>query len=335
MSISIINAGVLSMIQDQGRYLGMDFGMSQSGAMDTFASKVANLLVGNEPVAPVVEIVGGIFKFQALKGGVFSLTGAMAQVFINQVEIKPWESYCLNAGDIVEIKNSTFGFRNYLAFSGEFTNLSYVMGSCATDLKAGVGGLGRGRLKAKDVLEVDYKIENFVKRFIEKDLNYFKQMNATEKKIRVMLGPQEDAFHKDAINVFFDGVYQIDHNSDRMGIRLTGPKITHLDKADILSDVIAFGAIQISGNGMPIVMMADRQTTGGYAKIGTVISADLPIMAQLKPGDYLRFVQTDFSEEACWHEEVILNEKRIKSSNQLSITVDSKTYNVLIEELIP
>ena len=335
MSIKIMNPGILSTIQDQGRFEGMDLGFSQSGAMDTFAYNLANQLVGNPVNNPVIETVGGVFRFQAESKGTFSITGAEVRAYLNGIEIRLWESYFMKAGDIVELSGATYGLRNYFAFSGEWLNVSTFMNSCATDLKAGVGGLGKGRLVVGDVIEIAWDQEDLIKRSLKVRSNYFKQLESVVKRVRVMLGPQEDAFPETAINLFFENTYMVDSNSDRMGIRLIGPKINHKDKADILSDSIPFGAIQISGDGMPIVMMADRQTTGGYAKIATVISADLPIMAQLKPGDSLQFAKTHFSEEETWWSEVTIQEKRIKSTNRLNLLVNKNPYKVLIEELIP
>jgi biotin-dependent carboxylase-like uncharacterized protein len=181
---------------------------------------------------------------------------------------------------------------------------------------------------------------------IGQDVDFEAKAYALEKKyiphygekitLRVLLGPQDDMFTPEAIKTFFEGKYVISNEADRMGYRLEGPKVAHVDKADIVSDALSLGAIQIPAHGMPIIMMADRQTTGGYAKIGTIIGPDLSVLAQAKPGDEVQF-------SMCLEEEAVnalRGERQAYADiericrNQKKSSGIVKLYNVVINQQV-
>ena len=175
------------------------------------------------------------------------------------------------------------GCRGYLAVRGGF-DVPLVMGSRSTDVSAKLGGFEGRALKAGDVLPTLAADD-----WTPMDLCYEPPVYESEITVRVVLGPQEEYFTAAGVDTFFSAAYEISPNSDRMGLRLDGPEIESISGTDIVSDGIVFGSIQVPSGGVPIILMADHQTAGGYAKIGTVLSFDLPKLAQARPGDVVRF----------------------------------------------
>ena len=285
MKLTILSPGPLSTIQDAGRFGAMGKGFSPGGAMDLEAMTLANLLVGNAPGVGVIEMtmLGITARFDC--DCVIALTGADMSAWLNDRTVEPYCSISVHSGDVLSMKAAKSGMRAYLAVAGGF-DLPVVMGSVSTNLKCGLGGFQGRRLRSGDELPLNQSGTTYHPRRIAPPGNYPDSIP-----LRVLLGPQDDAFTKQGIDTFLGSVYTVTDKADRMGIRLSGEKIESKHGVDILSDGIAAGSVQIPASGTPIIMMADRQTTGGYAKIATVISADLSRAAQARPGTRIHFVQ--------------------------------------------
>ncbi|MDR1734334.1 MAG: biotin-dependent carboxyltransferase family protein [Oscillospiraceae bacterium] len=288
-SITVLAPGLLTTLQDAGRYGYQASGFSPAGAMDYPAMRTANLLVGNSPDMPVLEMTLAGLSCEFNCDCVFAMTGARMDAKLNGRPCKRYRTQRAAEGDVLTVGSALLGCRGYLAIGGGF-DVSPVMGSCATSLKFGLGGFDGKKLSAGDVLKLQTPGVPYRKRtakvpwHLRKDRSYFGDIH-----IRCVLGPQEEAFTAEGLRTFLSAPYKVTPASDRMGIKLEGAQIEAKDGYDIISDGIAMGCVQVPASGMPIVMMADRQTTGGYTKIATVITPDLHHLAQLKPGDTVTF----------------------------------------------
>lgn len=282
--IEIISAGMLSTVQDLGRFKVMKNGFTQSGVMDAYSTKIANKLCKNDINAPVIEMtmLGITAKFKGEH--IFAISGGIFDVSLNNKPVRTNKAYIAKDGDVLSIKGAKQGLRCYLAVAGGF-DVPLFMGSASTNLKINVGGFNGRKLKAGDILKIGKadKIKNIEKRELPEN-TYNNPV-----RIRVVLGPQDDMFSENDLMLFSKQQYTVTCDLDRMGIRLWGIALRGKEKLEIISDAITFGSIQITNSGMPIILMADHQTTGGYAKIATVISADLPKLAQVKPNDKISF----------------------------------------------
>ena len=283
----VINPGLFTTIQDEGRFSYQHSGINVSGVMDPFAHKVANILCGNNNINEAVleiTLMGPTLFFH--DDAYISITGADLSPAINGIPVKTWESYSIKAGSTLSFDQIKSGIRAYVGIFGGM-DIPVVMGSKSTYTKAKIGGYEGRQLQTGD--KVSYTETNFTsKKPMQLPFNHI-PVYEKDSLLRVVLGPQDDAFTGEGINTFLSSVYTVSHNSDRMGYRLDGSVIQHKDKADIISDGILMGGIQVPAEGKPIILMADRQTTGGYTKIAAVIYADLFKVAQAKPGDLLRF----------------------------------------------
>lgn len=282
--IEIISAGMLSTVQDLGRFKVMKNGFTQSGVMDAYSTKIANKLCKNDINAPVIEMtmLGITAKFKGEH--IFAISGGIFDVSLNNKPVRTNKAYIAKDGDILSIKGAKQGLRCYLAVAGGF-DVPLFMGSASTNLKINVGGFNGRKLKSGDILKIGKadKIKNIEKRELPEN-TYNNPV-----RVRVVLGPQDDMFSENDLMLFSKQQYTVTSDLDRMGIRLWGIALRGKEKLEIISDAITFGSIQITNSGMPIILMADHQTTGGYAKIATVISADLPKLAQVKPNDKISF----------------------------------------------
>ena len=297
MKIKVISPGVLTTVQDTGRFGYQAAGIPEAGAMDRASLRLANALLGNPEDAAALEltIFGGTFEFDG--EGTIALTGADMRPFLNGNRMSINTAVPVKAGDRLELGAASRGMRAYLAVSGGI-DVPVVLGSRSTDLKSRLGGLEGRKLRAGDVLESGSRPQAAAELAevqgtpCEPVLQRLAKATDPEgvTRIRFLFGPQDAMFAEDAKKTFTDSIYTLSAACDRMGYRLEGAAVPSLNGTDILSEGICFGSIQVPANGQPIVMMADHQTTGGYAKIGTVLSADLPLLAQLGPGKKIRFV---------------------------------------------
>lgn len=293
MGINIIEPGLLTTVQDSGRTGYQKYGFPSSGALDQRALATANLLVSNDFGEAALEMTMQGATIAFTRPNVIALSGCDMDASLNGRAVSMHTAIAVKPGDILTCGFAKNGCRCYLAFAGGLA-VPHIMGSKSTNLKCGIGGyLGR-RLAAGDVLSFSAPaamLPNLDRRTIS-----YQAPTAGKKTLRVIPGPQENSFTKEGAAAFFGGVYTVTNQSDRMGCRLDGPKVTSVNGVDILSDGIPLGAIQITSAGQPIILLADRQTVGGYAKIGVVISIDLPVLAQCKAGDQLCFTRIGITE---------------------------------------
>ena len=286
-TLDIVAPGLMTSVQDLGRFGAQALGMPVAGATDPLALRLANRLVGNPENTGALEIgfLGPTFTVNAdavriAFGGAAKLTlqpaGGDARA------LKPWRSALLKRGDRLAVGAVEDGSVAYLAVAGGFA-IPAFMGSQSTYMRSGLGGFEGRALKAGDRLPLNTVAAEGDEREAADSIDY------GSGPIRVVLGPQDDRFTAAGIATFLSTPYTLTKEADRMGIRLDGAPIEHLRGADIASEGVVSGSIQVPGNGQPIILMADRQTTGGYTKIATVISADLPRVGRMKPGDTLIF----------------------------------------------
>lgn len=291
-SIRVQKPGLCVTVQDIGRIGYQQYGIPVSGVMDEFAFTVGNFLVDADKNNAVLEIpyLGPSLEFDF--DITIAITGANLTPKINNQDIAMWTSVNIRKGDILSFSNIKAGARAYIAFAGEI-DVPFVNGSKSTLLKSKLGGFNGRQLKMGDIIEI--KNPKIIKKRRSLNSKYIPSYSTFEE-IKIVLGPQDDYFTKKGIDTFLTSEYEVTKEADRMGMRLEGEAIEHKDKADIISDAAVFGSIQVPGNGKPIILLADRQTTGGYTKIGTVIKADLPKLAQMSFGHKIKFKQLDIEE---------------------------------------
>ena len=290
-SLLIHEPGPLTTIQDLGRPGYLRVGIPESGPVDRDAFVLANRLVGNADEAAGLEctVMGPRLEFTDER--VVAVTGADLPVALNGAEAPRWEGFRVKAGDVLKLGAARTGVRAYVAISGGI-DTPPALGSRATYVRGQLGGLGGRRLEKGDGVPLGRPRAARLGRVrAERVPDY-----AGEPEIRVVLGPQDDRFTERGIAAFLDGPYEMSPQSDRMGARLRGPLIEHACGHDIISDGIPLGGIQVVGDGQPIVLLVDRQSTGGYTKIATVCSFDIARVGQVKPGQRLRFRRVTVAE---------------------------------------
>jgi biotin-dependent carboxylase-like uncharacterized protein len=289
----VIEPGLMTTLQDLGRRGYQSLGVPVSGALDPVALQAANLIVGNPPGAAALEIAyrGPALQVQA-ESVRLAFAGALAQIETGgdgtaARRLPMLQSVRLERGQTVRIGALTGGAVLYLAVEGGF-DAAPVLGSQSTYLRANLGGFEGRALRSGDTLALRLASVEAREELMLPALDL-----APPKRFRVVLGPQDDYFTEDGKRALLESAYTVTPASDRMGMRLAGPPIAHAKGYNIVSDGIAPGSIQVPGNGLPIVLLADRQTTGGYPKIATVIAADLPALGRLTPGAGVGFVAVD------------------------------------------
>lgn len=283
----VVQPGLLTTVQDKGRYGYQQYGVPVSGAMDSYALMVANLLVGNSEGDACLEITVLGPRFRILGDTLIAITGADLSPALNNNPLPMWEAVKVCYGDTISFGHPKSGCRSYLAVAGGI-DVPEVMGSRSTYIKSRLGGLEGRSLRPGDRLRSGATRVEFSARKLPSQYIFEYQ---AENELRVILGPQDDYFTERGIQTFLHSEYRISVQADRMGYRLEGPPIEHKAGADIVSDGVPPGAVQVPGDGLPIILLADRQTTGGYIKIATVSTIDLTKLAQTKPGDTVRFLQ--------------------------------------------
>lgn len=289
INIKVINPGIMSTIQDLGRKGYQAYGVPEAGAMDKEAALIANLLLGNPEDAALIEVTVMGLELEFDGQVMIAVAGADLNFQINGVPAPMYQSICMQAGSRLSFKGIRQGSRAYLAIGGQVC-LPKIMDSYSTYMRGQLGGYQGRKLEKGDILQV--KVRECQGKNLESGL--IRDYGVSE--IRVLIHRDEDLFTGQGINDFLTGIYNISNSSDRMGYRLEGPLIGHRYGADIISRPINFGAVQVPGHGQPIIMLADRQTVGGYAQIATVISADLPFIAQMLPGQQLTFKEISLRE---------------------------------------
>lgn len=286
MKMEILNPGVLTSVQDAGRFGRQRFGMSPAGAMDSYSMTLANILVGNPRNTGVLEctLAGPTIRFDA--NCIAAVTGADMAPTLNGKPVAMGEALEVPAGSTLKLGAAKNGCRTYIAVAGEL-DLPKIDGSQSTLLRSGIGGYEGRKLKAGDVIGICPPISDVRNIPIRK--LFEPQHFVDEVTVRVILGPQEDRFTEAGLKTFLSQTYTVSAKSDRMASRLEGAKVEHITDANIISDGIPMGAVQVPGSGEPMIMMSEHQGSGGYTKIANVISVDIPLVAQCGPGKRIRF----------------------------------------------
>ncbi|MET3558960.1 biotin-dependent carboxylase-like uncharacterized protein [Streptococcus rupicaprae] len=286
MGIRILKPGLMTTVQDLGRNGYQSQGFGVSGVMDVRSFRIANLLIDNPENEAVLEfaLVGPTLEFT--QDTIIAITGGDFQPTINGEAAPMYTAIYMHKGDVLAFGGARTGSRGYISFSS-YLQIPVVMGSRSTNVKVGIGGFKGRKLQADDF--IGFRINRlYLPYFLSRTLD-IDEFNQEEETLRVVLGPQDHHFTKQGLHTFLNETYTVTGDFDRMGCRLEGPYIAHKEKADIISDGTTFGSIQVPAHGKPIILLADRQTTGGYAKIATVASVDLPKLVQRKTDHHIRF----------------------------------------------
>ncbi|HYC14636.1 MAG TPA: biotin-dependent carboxyltransferase family protein [Stellaceae bacterium] len=294
-ALKVVAPGLHTTVQDRGRFGYQALGVPVSGALDAESFEIANRLAGNGADLPALEILhlGPTLQVEADNVRV-AIAGGSAEIELQgerPISVGGWRSALLRRGQIFRVHRLGTSVCCYLAVEGGFA-LEPVLGSASTYVRGGFGGLAGRALAAGDALPLAR--ENATERG-ELALA-FPRESGSSLPIRIVLGPQRDHFTEAAVETLLAAEFTVSKDADRMGLRLEGPKLEHRGGWDIVSDGIATGAIQVPGSGQAILLLADHQTTGGYPKIATVISADLPVVGRRKPGDRIRFAAVEVAE---------------------------------------
>lgn len=287
-SLTVVRPGMLTTVQDLGRWGHQDGGVPVAGPMDSYSHRLANRLAGNPDdratlevtlIGPELEVDGPVTC--AVAGADFTVLVDAAPVASGLFHVP--------AGARIRFAQRRLGARVYLAVHGGF-DVEPVFGSRATSVISRIGPFGGRALTAGDRLRVGTAAGAVP------PAGAALRMPAGGTHVRVVMGPHDAMFTAGAIDALLHTRYSVTPQSNRMGYRLDGTRLTHIDRADILSDATPIGSLQVPASGQPILLMADRQTTGGYPKIATVITADLPLAGQLAPGDWIAFVRCSRAE---------------------------------------
>lgn len=308
----LLKPGLFTTVQDLGRYGYLKYGVPISGAMDTFSLVAANSLVGNSPNDACLEITLVGPELQALAKTQIALTGGDISPRTNGQDISMWQTLTVQEGDVISFGKMKNGCRAYVSIRGGI-DTPIVLGSRSTYVRGGFGGISGRQLKTGDLIEgFDTRLLNHEYLMPEELVPQF----TDQFRANVILGPQGDMFTDEGVETLLSNPYRVTLEADRMGYRLQGPAIRHKAKADIVSDALLPGAVQVPKSGQPIVIMRDAQTTGGYAKIAVVISSDLDMLGQAKPNETIEFVKTTTSQA---HETLIEHQKRLNSLGNMLI----------------
>ncbi|OOF14093.1 hypothetical protein BZG84_14715 [Salinivibrio sp. PR932] len=304
--LTVLDPGVLSLVQDTGRYGVGQLGLSQGGPVDCHAFAWANYLLDNPANTPLVEITMGQARFRADHAMSIAITGADMQPCINGQRVGMWQTLTLNAGDELRLRYARRGLRAYLAVCGGWA-VDGAFGSAATVMRNQLGGLHSGlgeqaggmALTKGDVLPC--RPHALLPRVRGVPTRFIPDYNALTP-LALVPGYQFDSFSAEALTAFFDGEYTVNQHSDRMGVRLNGPSVVS-KQPGIVSEGIALGAVQVPPDGQPIVLLNDRQTLGGYPKLGCLTRASLSMLAQTPPGQAVRFYPARLADaSAQWQE---------------------------------
>jgi antagonist of KipI len=292
MSLLILKPGLWTTIQDQGRHGYQQHGVRVSGAMDRVAARIANHLLGNHPSAALIEftLLGPTIRFQQATS--IALTGGLFTVRLNEQAISPYQRHHLRPGDQLTIGSAQTGCRGYLAIQGGLL-MKPVLGSCSMDAHLQTGDFLARTLASGD--EIAYPpatstSEKTALLLASPVIEY-----AAKSPLKVIPGPHANYFSTVERTRFVEEPWQIHSESNRMGYRLTGNPLQFEQHTELRSQAVTFGTIQVPPSGQPVILMADHPTTGGYPIIGQVCSADLPRLAQARPGDTIQFDWTTVS----------------------------------------
>ncbi|MBT2581519.1 biotin-dependent carboxyltransferase family protein [Planococcus sp. ISL-109] len=291
--LSIRKSGLQTAVQDLGRTGFQRYGVIASGVMDPFAHRIANLLVGNIETSPTLEIAlsGPVIEFET--DHFIAICGGDLSPSIDGKPLPMWRGHIIRKGSVLSFGEPKRGARSYLAVAGSF-DIPAVMDSHSTYLRAGIGGFQGRALKTGDTLKtvpISTEQLGIFQRTTEQSPDWLipPARYHVQPVVRMIPGRQYPLFNEESRTRIFEEAFTVSSNSDRMGYRLEGPELALDQPKELISEAVAFGSVQVPADGNPIVLLADRQTTGGYPKIGQVASVDLPLISQLKPGESLKF----------------------------------------------
>ena len=285
--IHVKTPGLLTTVQDLGREGFGPIGVSPSGAADPISLRLGNRLVANAESAAGLEmtLLGGTFLF--LEGAILALTGSDFGATLNGASIDLWKSVHVRPGGTLRLGATRSGARCYLCVQGGIV-VTPFLGSGSTQILTGLGGFEGRSLRKGDVLHIGSATRSFRKKTISPQvLKYL----SPHKVLRVTPGPQMDWFSESSRRAFYAGTYRVSEQSNRMGLRLKGTRVSQSAGGGMITEGISLGAVQVPPGGLPIILFVDQPTTGGYPKIANVISADLHRVGQLRPGDEIQFEQ--------------------------------------------
>ena len=350
MELTVKKAGMLTTVQDLGRWGYQSSGVPVAGAMDLPALRLGNLMVGNETGAAALEATFMGPELSVSGDGVAVCAGAELGFSVNGREIGSWLNVALKDGDVISFKGPKCGCRAYICFAGG-VDVPVVMGSRSTYTRAKIGGCEGRALKTGDVLRTGSQNAGWRSAEGFSLPQELKPDYKSDRPLKIITGLQQDAFTEAGLATLFGSEYTVTSESDRMGCRFEGPSVEHVKGADIVSDAIPLGAVQIPGHGMPIAMLADRQTTGGYTKVGVLTQASIQALVQKIPGAKVRFervsMETAVAElraekmledkvaglRCAWCAKSAAPETARPLSGRLRITVNGVSYDVTCEEI--
>lgn len=322
MSITILKPGIMSSVQDLGRWGYQQYGVPVSGAMDKVSASLANIICGNDENEAVIEFTlhGGSILFN--EDRVCAFTGGGCRIFADEQELSFNRLLYIPAFTVLQTKPSAIGCRAYLAVAGGL-DVKKQMGSVSTYATSGIGGVKGRNLKTGDILsfkKTDRAFDTTTMKTIAGELRASHWqvpdligLDQKQSDIHVVAGPEFDHFDEATRNIFFESTFTIGLQSNRMGYRLDGEKILMKEKHEMVSTPVAAGIIQVTHEGSPIILMADAQTTGGYPRIARVCSTDMVRLAQMRPGVKIRFSQISEEESLRRYDELTNKIKILKS----------------------
>lgn len=338
MSITCIKSGTLASLQDLGRTGYQKLGIIVSGAMDAHALKIANIMVGNNHNEACIEVTmrGSSFKFN--KDTLISITGGNLRPTIEDMEVPQWRPVLVKANSVLKFKGNITGLRSYLAVSGGYV-LQEKLGSKSTYLRAEFGGFRGRALEKDDVLDVNDVTSrgDKIQKSLLRDTVYFKttswhirpkfyEKNDEINHIRFLEGNEYSWFSAEAKISLEKELFKVENSSDRMGYRLKGTPLKKEAEKEMISEAIINGTVQVANDGNPIVLLADRQTTGGYPRIAQIISADIYKFGQLKPSDQIQFKKVTLAQAYSALQE--LERELVKIQLNLNLKFELSTLKV-------
>jgi antagonist of KipI len=331
-TLEVLAPGLLTTVQDLGREGFGPMGVSPSGAADPIALRIGNRLVGNTEGAAGLEmtLLGGTFQFQG--GRVAALTGSDFCATLDNGPVSTWNSFKVEPGQTLRVGPTRSGARCYLCIQGGIS-VPQFLGSASTHFLSGLGGHEGRALRKGDVLKIGDPPEakqkgtsksacsagsardaNRARKVAAKAL----ELLALRKVLRVTAGPQSKWFSKAAQKAFYANVYRVTEEANRMGLRLDGPRLPEGAHGEMISEGVSLGAIQIAAGGLPIILFVDQQTTGGYAKVANVITADLHSLGQLRPRDEIRFEPVSFATAR----KLLIEQEKLLASEDLIVSAN-------------
>ncbi|MGU7364740.1 5-oxoprolinase subunit C family protein [Bacillus cereus] len=319
MDVEVLHAGMFTTVQDLGRSYYQQFGVPVGGAMDKNALRLINMLVGNEENEAGLEMTILGPKLLIKKTTLLAIGGVDMEPLLNGERIPLWRPILAEEDSMLCFGKVKSGCRAYVTFAGGI-HIERTMGSKSTYIRAAIGGIEGRMLKKGDCFQIGTYSE-MANRFIQ-DLQKDERIKTKwvisnsvlpkykkHPKFRVITDFEYDQFTEESRKAFFTKEYKVSNYADRMGYRVEGEVLNRIEEKEILSSPVTFGTIQVPNGGQPIILMADRQTTGGYPRMGNIISVDLPLLAQLKPGDYVSFekITLEEAEQLYIEQEVNMN----------------------------